>query len=144
MTSKRTDQHGVVTVDTVRALAASLPRSREVVVRNRLKFRVGSIVWLAFSADGTEMGFAFPKEWRQALVETAPEKFMLPTPGDLKYNWVEARLNALDPDEMRELVLEAWSMVVPKYIVDEVCSASAAVPTTSRPKKSPADRPRRR
>jgi hypothetical protein len=109
----------VITFGEVRELARGLPRSTEVFVRGRIKFRVGSIVWLAFSRDGTEMGFAFPKDWRQALVESNPDKFMLPGPSDLKYNWVEARLDALDPDEARELVLEAWSLVVPKYVVDE-------------------------
>jgi hypothetical protein len=109
-----------VTIDDVREVAHGLPRSTEVVVHGRIKFRVGSIVWLAFSRDGTEMGFAFPKEWREALVDSAPEKFMLPgRPSDLRYNWAEARLEALDPAEMRDLVLEAWSMVVPKYVVDE-------------------------
>jgi hypothetical protein len=109
----------VVTVDEVRDLARTLPRSTEVFVRGRIKFRVGSIVWLAFSRDGSEMGFAFPKEWRLALVESEPDKFFMPGHRDLKYNWVKTRLDALDSQEMRELVLEAWSMVVPKYVVDE-------------------------
>jgi hypothetical protein len=106
-------------MDEVRELARTLPRSTEAFVRGRLKFRVGSIVWLAFSHDGTEMGFAFPKEWRQALIESEPDKFMLPSQSDLKFNWVEAKLAALDPDETRELVLDAWSMVVPNFVVDE-------------------------
>lgn len=109
----------MITVDEVRELARGLPRSAEVFVRGRIKFRVGRIVWLAFSQDGSEIGFAFPKEWRPSLVESEPEKFMLPAPCDLKFNWVEARLDALDPVEARELVLEAWSLVVPKYVVDE-------------------------
>ena len=109
----------MITVDEVRDLARTLPLSAEVFVRGRVKFRVGRIVWLAFSHDGTEMGFAFPKEWRQALVESEPEKYVLPGSCDLKYNWAEARLDALDPDEMRDLVLEAWSMVVPKYVVED-------------------------
>jgi hypothetical protein len=109
-----------VTIDDVRKVAQPLPRSTEVVVHGRIKFRVGSIVWLAFSSDGTEMGFAFPKEWRDALVSSEPTKFKLPgRRSDLRYNWVEARLQELDQDEMRDLVLEAWSMVVPKYIVEE-------------------------
>jgi hypothetical protein len=103
----------------VRELARSLPRAYEVVVRGRLKFRVGSIVWLAFSADETEMGFAFPKEWRQALVEADPDKFRMPGPADLRYNWAVVRLNAIDRNEMCDLVLGAWSMVVPQYVVDE-------------------------
>jgi hypothetical protein len=106
-------------MEDLQALARTLPRATEVVVRGRVKFRVGSIVWLAFSRDGSEMGFAFPKEWRQALIDSDPETFMVPGPVDLKYNWAEARLEGLDDDEMREFVLEAWSMVVPQSVVDE-------------------------
>src|SRR6266705_1275377 len=54
----------MVTIDSVRAVAHGLPRSYEVVVRGRVKFRVGQIVWLAFSLDETMMGLAFPKEER--------------------------------------------------------------------------------
>jgi hypothetical protein len=81
-----------------------------------VKFRVGSIVYLAFSRDETVMGFAFPKEWRDALVDSEPEKFMLPGESDLRYNWVLVRLAAIDSTEMRELVLDAWAMVVPKRV----------------------------
>jgi hypothetical protein len=106
----------VVTVDDVRSFALGLPRSTEALVRGRVKFRVGRIVYLAFSRDETEMGFAFPKEWRQALVDSEPDKFMLPSPSDLRYNWVVVRLGAIDEVEMRELVLDAWAMVVPKRV----------------------------
>jgi hypothetical protein len=109
----------VVTVDDVRAVAAPLPRSYEVLVQGRVKFRVGRYVWLAFSRDETTMGFAFPKEWREALVDSDPEKFFMPGTSDLRYNWACARLAALDADEMRELVLDAWAMVVPDQVVRE-------------------------
>ena len=109
----------VVTVEDVRALASTLPRSYEVLVRDRVKFRVGRIVYLAFSRDETEMGFAFPKEEREAIVAAEPEKFLMPGPGDLRYQWLEVRLSALDVAEMRELVLDAWRMVVPKRVAAE-------------------------
>ena len=105
-----------VRIDDVRDLTAGLPRSYEVRVRGRIKFRVGRIVYLAFSHDETLMGFAFPKEWRDALVETEPEKFMLPRASDLRYNWVVVRLAAIDAPEMRDLVVDAWAMVVPKSV----------------------------
>jgi hypothetical protein len=109
----------VVTVDDVRELALTLPRSYEAFVRNRIKFRVGRIVYLAFSRDETMMGFAFPKEEREALVESEPDKFLLPKPSDLRYNWVVVRLGRIEEDEMRELVLDAWRMVVPKRVARE-------------------------
>jgi hypothetical protein len=106
----------VVTIDDVRALAVRLPRTTEALVRDRVKFRVGRIVYLAFSRDETLMGFAFPKEEREALVRSEPDKFLMPSRGDLRYNWVLVRLAAIDHTEMRELVLDAWRMVVPKSV----------------------------
>ena len=106
----------MVTVDEVRALALSLPRTSEALVRDRVKFRVGRIVYLAFSRDETLMGFGFPKEEREALVASEPDKFQLPGRADMRYNWVVARLDALEADEMRELVLDAWRMCVPRRV----------------------------
>ena len=106
----------MVTLEDVRAVAMSLPRATEALVRGRVKFRIGRIVFLAFSRDESEMGFAFPKAWREALVESEPAKFRLPEQSDLRYNWVVVRLAAIDAAEMRELVIDAWAMVVPKRV----------------------------
>ena len=106
----------MVTIEDVRSLAKRLPRTTEALVRDRVKFRVGRIVYLAFSRDENVMGFAFPKEEREALVRSEPEKFMMPSRSDLRYNWVLVRLAAIDTSEMRELVLDAWWMVVPKRL----------------------------
>ena len=61
-----------VTLDQVREFASGLPRTTEAVVHRRVKFRIGQIVYLDFSHDETVMGFAHPKEWREALIETDP------------------------------------------------------------------------
>jgi hypothetical protein len=106
----------MVTIEEVRAIASTLPRSYEVLVRDRIKFRVGRIVWLAFSRDETVMGFAFPKEEREALVSSEPEKFLMPPTSDLRYHWVDVRLKALDAAELQEIVVDAWRMVVPKSV----------------------------
>ncbi len=106
----------MVTIDDVRAATCELPRSYEAVVRGRVKFRVGRIVYLAFSRDETQMGFAFPKEEREAFVTSYPEKFLMPAKADMRYNWLEVRLSSIGRREMRELVLDAWSMVVPKAV----------------------------
>jgi hypothetical protein len=108
-----------VTIDDVRELASTLPRSYEVLVRDRVKFRVGRLVYVAFSRDETLMGFGFPKEEREALIASEPHKFMLPRPSDMRYHWVVVRLAELDHDEMEELVLDAWRMVVPKKVAAE-------------------------
>jgi len=106
----------VVTLEEVRALAMTLPRTTEAFVRGRVKFRVGRIVYLSFARDETLMGFAFPKDERDWLVGTEPDKFLMPRESDLRYNWVVVRLAAIDEEEMRGLVIDAWSMVVPKSV----------------------------
>ena len=107
-----------MTIDDVRVLALSLPRSYEALVRDRVKFRVGRIVFLAFSRNEEIMGFAFPKEERASLVETDP-RFLLPTQSDLRYNWVCVHLAQINQVEMRELVVDAWRMVVSKRVATE-------------------------
>ena len=106
----------MITVGDVRRITSTLPRSYEVVVGDRIKFRIGRIVYLAFSRDETVMGFAFPKEERAGLVASEPDKFMLPRPSDMRYNWVHVRLDAIDLVELREIVIEAWRMCVPKSV----------------------------
>jgi hypothetical protein len=106
----------MVTVDQVRRFAMTLPRTTEALVGGRVKFRVGRIVYASFSRDKTVMGFGFPKEERDWLIGGDPSKFMQPDPSDLRYNWVLVRLAVIDEAEMRELVLDAWRMCVPKRV----------------------------
>lgn len=120
----------MVTVEDVRAIASTLPRTTEALVRDRVKFRVGSLVYLAFSRDESEMGFAFPKEEREGLVASEPAKFMMPGRSDLRYNWVLVRLASIDPTEMRELVVDAWRMVVPKRVA-AAYDATSGPPATA-------------
>ncbi|WP_221655417.1 MmcQ/YjbR family DNA-binding protein [Actinotalea ferrariae] len=105
-----------VTIEDARAIARTLPRSYEVVVRDQVKFRVGRLVYAAFSRDETIMGFGFPREERASLVAAEPEKFLLPRPSDMRYQWVDVRLAAIDADELRELLVDAWRMCVPKSV----------------------------
>jgi hypothetical protein len=106
----------MVTIDDVRQFAMTLPRTTEALVGGRVKFRVGRLVYLSFSRDGQVMGFAFPKEEREWLVGGTPDKFMQPHRSDLRYNWVLVQMSAIDETEMRELVIDAWRMAVPKSI----------------------------
>lgn len=106
----------MVTVDDVRRVCRDLPRSKEHLIHDRVKFRVGQIVYVAFSRDETVIGFGFPKEERAALIAAEPHKFHLPRESDLRFNWVQAWMAELDEEQMTELVLDAWRMCVPKKV----------------------------
>ncbi|MGE5827016.1 MAG: MmcQ/YjbR family DNA-binding protein [Micromonosporaceae bacterium] len=133
----------MVTAADIRAVALSLPRAYEALVRDQVKFRVGRIVFVTISPDETTMGFGFPKAERAALVAAEPAKFFMPTRSDERYHWVQARLAALDQTEMRELVTDAWCMCVPKSVAAAYFATTPATAVT--PPNPPAARrsPRR-
>jgi hypothetical protein len=106
----------MVTVAEVRALALSLPRTEEHLIHDRVKFRVGRIVYVAISPDETIMGFGFPREERPALIAAEPARFFLERPSDQRYNWIDTYLTSISAAEMREFVTDAWRMVVPKRL----------------------------
>ena len=108
-----------VSVDDVLTYAKDFERSYVAVVHGRIKLRVKQIVYVAFSRDETTMGFGFPKDDRPALVASDPERFFMPRPSDMRFHWVETRLDRLETDEMQEFVLDAWGMVVPKFLFRE-------------------------
>jgi hypothetical protein len=102
----------MATIEDVRRIAMSLPRTSEHLIREHTKFRVGRLVYASVSADEERIGFGFPREERAALVASDPGRFMMPLPSDERYNWVRARLPVLEADELRELLIDAWCMVV--------------------------------
>ena len=108
----------MVTADDVRRVGLALPRTHQFHTGGRVKLKVRRLVYVAFSRDEAEMGFGYPREARDGLVESAPETFSLPPARDLRYQWVCARLDRLDAEEMRELVTDAWRMCTPRMLHD--------------------------
>lgn len=106
----------MVTTAEVRAVALSLPRTEEHLIYDRVKFRVGRIVYAALSRDETILGFGFPREERAALIAAEPDRFLLERASDARYQWIDARMDTLSATEMREFVTDAWRMVVPKRV----------------------------
>ena len=104
----------------VRRIALALPRAYEAVVRDHVKFRVGRLVFASVSPDESLLGFGYPREAREALVASNPEVFLMPVASDLRYQWVRLRLALVDPDELAELLVDAWRMCVPKSVAAQL------------------------
>ncbi|MBV9383994.1 MAG: MmcQ/YjbR family DNA-binding protein [Streptosporangiaceae bacterium] len=121
----------MITAADVRALALSLPRTEEHLIHDHIKFRVGKIVYASISPDETTLGVGFPKEERAAIIAAEPAKFSLPRVSDQRFHWIHARMAAVSPEEMRELVTDAWRMVVPKKVA--AAHLGAAAPGTPAP-----------
>ena len=107
---------GMITAADVREVAIALPRTEEHLIRDHVKFRVGKIVYASISPDETMLGFGFPKEERAALIDSEPDRFSWPKLSDQRFHWIHAHMAALDTQEMRELITDAWRMVVPKKV----------------------------
>jgi hypothetical protein len=103
-------------LEDVRRIVAPLPRAYEAIVRDYVKFRVGQIVFASVSPDETVLGFAYPKDARESLVASDPETFLMPVKSDLRYNWVQLRLDRIDVEELAELLVDGWRMCVPKKV----------------------------
>ena len=108
----------MVSAEDVRRVGLALPRAYEFHTGGRAKLKVRQIVFVGFSKDEADMGFGYPRDARDGLVESDPETFFLPSAADLRYQWVCAHLDRLDPVEMRELVVDAWRMCTPKMLHD--------------------------
>jgi len=106
----------MITAADVREVAMSLPRTSEHLIRDYVKFRVGKIVYASVSPDETMIGFAFPREERAAMIASRPDVFVLPRLSDQRFQWINARMAELGQDEMAELIVDAWRMVVPKRV----------------------------
>ena len=65
----------MVTADDVRRVGLALPRSYEFFTGGRAKLKVRQIVYAGFSRDETQMGFGYPKDARDGLIESAPDTF---------------------------------------------------------------------
>jgi hypothetical protein len=127
----------MATVADVQRIANGLPRTDEVIVRDRLKFRIGPIVYASFSRDETRLGFAYPKDARAALVAAEPELFLMPEPSDERYNWVQLYLDAVDVERLREILLDAWLMVVGKRVAAEYLASLSASSRSATPDRPP-------
>src|SRR5215218_7038859 len=108
----------MVTADDVRRVGLALPRTYEFFTGGRYKLKVRQIVYVGFTKDESAMGFGYPKDARDGLIESDPDTFFLPPTSDLRYQWVCAHLPRLDEQEMRELVTDAWRMCTPRMLHD--------------------------
>jgi hypothetical protein len=67
--------------------------------------------------DARAIGRTLPRSYEAVVrVASEPDKFLMPRPSDMRYRWVCVRLGAIDTDELRELLVDAWRMCVPKKV----------------------------
>jgi hypothetical protein len=100
-----------------RAYALSLPEAVELPHFERASFRVRNRIFATLrDADGQAV-LKLPREEQEALVAMHPEVYAITPWGH--QGWTSVDLAGADPEELRELIVEAWRGVAPKRLVAE-------------------------
>jgi hypothetical protein len=105
-----------MTGDDVRALALALPEAEEIETWGHPTFRVRNKMFAAMDTEGTSGTVKATQEAQTALLASEPDTFYFP-----KYvgrnGWVGVRFEHVDPEELGELLEEAWRLTAPKRLV---------------------------
>lgn len=110
----------MATLDDLRRLSLALPGAHEVTYKGDPWFNVGRKTF-ALQVRGRAI-LKLDKGHQELLFEVRPDTFAKCPVATLYWSYVE--LSHLDEAELAELVLEAWSQIVPKKISRPVIEAA--------------------
>lgn len=109
----------MATVEDVRRIALSLPETIEKPWYGTPGFRVKDKGFLRIrsEADGGLVVFVADLDEKDALLASDPEVFFT-TPHYDGYPTVLVHLDAIDVDELTELIVESWRVKAPKRVLE--------------------------
>ncbi|PPK93207.1 hypothetical protein CLV92_111124 [Kineococcus xinjiangensis] len=113
----------MVTGDELRNTALALPEAEERETWGQATFRVRGKIYVILADDGTQASIKASREEQAALLASEPEVFS-PASHVGRFGWVSARLDAADPEALRELVVDAWRSTAPRRLVAEFDAAT--------------------
>jgi hypothetical protein len=105
-----------MTFESVRAIALELPGTVEARAHGAHSFTVRKKLFLRLMPDGETLLVRTDAYEREHLVQTAPAVFHVDSP-IREHPWVLVRLAEADPDQLRELVRDAWRRRAPRAMV---------------------------
>jgi hypothetical protein len=109
----------MATADDVRRIALSLPGTTEKLAWGMPTFRVAGKTFASLDDDDAAIGVKCPKEDRQELIASEPEKFFLRKGHDDSFAWVRVRLAALDDEaELYVIMLDSWRQAAPRKLLE--------------------------
>jgi hypothetical protein len=106
----------VVSLEQLRKLALALPEVEEGTSYGTPGFRVKGKFLARLREDGEVLVLKIGMFERDVLINGEPEKYFL-TPHYADYPTVLIRLAAVEPEELRELLTDAWRIQAPKRLV---------------------------
>jgi hypothetical protein len=110
------DQRTMMTSEEFRRLALSLPEAQEKETWGEATFRVRDKIFATLGPDGVDAGLKASLEAQAVLVNSAPEIFSIAHYTG-RHGWIGVKLELVDAEELRELVIESWRKIAPKKLV---------------------------
>ncbi|MEU5386566.1 MmcQ/YjbR family DNA-binding protein [Kitasatospora cineracea] len=108
----------MATFDELTALALALPQTHQEETWEQVTLRVGRKIFaMGRPGSGEASVKAAPAEQAE-LIAAAPGVYSV-APYTGRFGWVRVRLAGVDPEELRELLTDAWRSVAPKRVVKE-------------------------
>jgi hypothetical protein len=104
------------TFDTVRRLGLALPETEEGTAYGTPALRVRGKLFARLREDGASLVLRTDLVERDLLLAANPKVYFI-TEHYREYPWVLVRLAAVQPDELAELLADAWRRVAPKRLV---------------------------
>ncbi|MBO1418261.1 MmcQ/YjbR family DNA-binding protein [Streptomyces sp. FH025] len=108
----------MVTFDEFRTLALGLPEAAREPTWGIETLRVRGRVFAMGSPEGESVTVKASREDQAELLAAEPEVFSF-APYVGRHGWVSVRLDLVDPQELDDLVTEAWRRTAPKRLVRE-------------------------
>ncbi len=112
----------MVTPEMASKLALSLPQVDEGSHHGTPAFRVRGRLFARLRDDGM-MVVRIDPGYRDVLVSSAPDRFVV-TQHYQDYPWMLVRLDAVGPQELDDLLADAWSQVAPKRLAAELLATA--------------------
>ena len=106
----------MVSGDRVRQVALSLPEAEEREVWGEATFRVRNKIFCTLSEGSGQAGLKASLDEQAALVALDPQAFSVAHYVG-RFGWVSVNLASADPDDMVDLIIEAWRKTAPKRLV---------------------------
>lgn len=108
----------MITVDQVRSYALSLPESKEIEHWGKPSFRINNKIFAVVQEDGINLTVKTVGEDRMIFTTMNPEIYKVPESFS-NLNYVLVNMTLVEPQELKGLLLKAWSSIAPKRLVKE-------------------------
>jgi len=111
----------MATFEDVPALARDLPGAEESTSYGTPALKVRKKLFARLREEGDVLVVKVDRDERAALIESEPDVYFVTTHYE-NYGYVLVRLEAVERDQLREILIDSWRLAASKKLRDELTS----------------------